>query len=249
MLELKGLEDFIKEVRVNNFPESLKIGNFPSELKISNFPEQKEIEIPEYPTSVKINNFDELVEKMPRVKEVEVKEPRWYKGFVLKDLTDKLGELFIQVIEKISNITFRVDLSKHYNPDKAIAVKIFNSKGRIVNEFGGAAIIGSSGGGDGSIEILKKTAALTASGIVHTPASGKKIRIYNLKFSLSADMTDIAFKFGAGGVFEKFLAPKTGGLYGTNLHPNYNEGNAGQPLNCDITGTGTVQINLDYQEI
>lgn len=96
---------------------------------------------------------------------------------------------------------------------------------------------------------LKKTVALTGSGTVHTPASGKKIRIYNLKFSLSADMTDVAFKFASGSAFEKFLAPKTGGLYGTNLHPNFNEGGVDQALNCDITGTGTVQVNIDYQEI
>lgn len=97
--------------------------------------------------------------------------------------------------------------------------------------------------------ILKKTVALTSSGTIHTPATGKKLRVYNLKFSLSADMTDVAMKFGNGSAFEKFLAPKSGGLYGTNLHPNYTEGAADEALKCDITGTGTVQINLDYIEV
>lgn len=97
--------------------------------------------------------------------------------------------------------------------------------------------------------ILKKTIALTGSGSVHTPASGKKIRIFNLKFSLSADMTDVAFKFGTGSAFEKYLAPKTGGLYGSNTHPDYNEGAIDEVLKCDITGTGTVQINLEYVEV
>ena len=97
--------------------------------------------------------------------------------------------------------------------------------------------------------ILKKTIALTGSGNVHTPGSGKKIRIFNLKFSLSADMTDVAFKFGSGSAFEKYLAPKTGGLYGSNTHPDYNEGAVDEILKCDITGTGTVQINIEYVEI
>lgn len=97
--------------------------------------------------------------------------------------------------------------------------------------------------------ILKKTIALTGSGNVHTPGSGKKIRIFNLKFSLSADMTDVAFKFGSGSAFEKYLAPKTGGLYGSNTHPDYNEGAVDEILKCDITGTGTVQINLEYVEV
>lgn len=100
-----------------------------------------------------------------------------------------------------------------------------------------------------STSILKKTVALTGSGNVLTPASGKKIRVFNLKFSLSADMTDVAFKFGSGTAFEKYLAPKTGGLYGSNTHPDYNEGAIDEILKCDITGTGTVQINLEYVEV
>lgn len=98
--------------------------------------------------------------------------------------------------------------------------------------------------------VLKKTTALTASGAVHTPATGKKVRIYNIKFSLSADMTDVSFRFTSGGTdFEKYLTPKSGGLYGIKNHPNYVEGGADQALYCNITGTGTVQINVDYLEV
>lgn len=97
--------------------------------------------------------------------------------------------------------------------------------------------------------VIKKTIALASSGNVHTPVTGKKIRIFNLKFSLSADMTDVAFKFGSGSAFEKYLAPKTGGLYGSNTHPDYYDGAVDEILKCDITGTGTVQINLEYVEV
>lgn len=97
--------------------------------------------------------------------------------------------------------------------------------------------------------ILKKTVALTGSGTVHDPAAGKKIRLYSIKFSLSADMTDVSFDFGSGSAFEKYLNPKTGGLYGWNTHPDYVEGAIDENLDCVITGTGTVQINIEYVEI
>lgn len=98
--------------------------------------------------------------------------------------------------------------------------------------------------------ILKKTVGLNASGTVHTPASGKKIRIYNAKFSLSADMTSVAFRFTSGGTnFEYYYSPKTGGLYGSNNHPNYIEGGIDEVLYAVIDGTGTVQINMDYLEV
>jgi hypothetical protein len=97
--------------------------------------------------------------------------------------------------------------------------------------------------------IIKKTVALTESGTVHDPESGKKIRIFSIKFSLSATMTDVAFKFAANSAFEKYLTPKAGGLYGSNIHPDYVEGATDEVLNCDITGTGTVQVNIEYVEI
>ena len=98
--------------------------------------------------------------------------------------------------------------------------------------------------------IYKKTVALTNSGTVHTPASGKKLRIYNLKFSLSADMTSVSFRFTSGGTdFEYYYAPKSGGLYGSNNHPNYIEGGVDEVLYAVISGTGTVQVNFDYLEV
>ncbi len=98
--------------------------------------------------------------------------------------------------------------------------------------------------------VLKKTTSLAASGTVHTPGSGKKIRVYNTKFSLSADMTSVSFRFTSGGTdFEKYISPKTGGLYGANNHPNYIEGGTNEVLHCEISGTGNVQINIDYLEV
>lgn len=98
--------------------------------------------------------------------------------------------------------------------------------------------------------VLKKTTSVTSSGTIHTPASGKKVRVYNTKFSLDTNMTSVSFRFTSGGTdFEKYIAPRTGGLYGTNNHPNYIEGGINEVVYCAVDGTGTVQINIDYLEV
>lgn len=98
--------------------------------------------------------------------------------------------------------------------------------------------------------VSKKTIILASSGTVHTPASGKKVRVYATRFSLSADATSVSFRFTSGGTdYEKYSSPKTGGLYGSNNHPNYVEGGVDEVLYCVISGTTNVQINVDYLEV
>lgn len=100
------------------------------------------------------------------------------------------------------------------------------------------------------LSVLKKTTVLSGSGAVHTPASGKKVRVYNTKFSLDATLASVSFRFASGGTdYEKYLAPHTGGLYGTNNHPNYVEGGVDEVVYCVISGSGNVQINIDYLEV
>lgn len=98
--------------------------------------------------------------------------------------------------------------------------------------------------------VTKLSINLSSSGNVRTPSSGKKIRVYATRFSLTADATSVSFRFTAGGTdYEKYVAPKTGGLYGSNNHPNYIEGGVNEVLYCVISGTTTVQINVDYLEV
>lgn len=98
--------------------------------------------------------------------------------------------------------------------------------------------------------VIKLSTNLSASGNVHTPGSGKKIRVYASRFSLTADATSVSFRFTSGGTdYEKYLSPKAGGLYGSNNHPNYVEGGVDQVLYCVISGTTNVQINIDYLEV
>lgn len=98
--------------------------------------------------------------------------------------------------------------------------------------------------------VEKKTTTLASSGTVHTPTSGKKLRVYSTRFSMTADLTSVAFRFTSGGTnHELYLAPKTGGLYGSNNHPNYVEGGVDEELYCVISGSGSVQVNIDYAEV
>ncbi len=98
--------------------------------------------------------------------------------------------------------------------------------------------------------VTKISTSLSASGIVRTPGSGKKIRVYATRFSLTADATSVSFRFTAGGTdYEKYVSPKTGGLYGSNNHPNFVEGGVDEVLYCVISGTTNVQINVDYLEV
>jgi hypothetical protein len=98
--------------------------------------------------------------------------------------------------------------------------------------------------------VTKLSISLAASGNVRTPGSGNKIRVYATRFSLTADATSVSFRFTSGGTdYEKYVAPKTGGLYGSNNHPNYIEGGVDQVLYCVIVGTTTAQINIDYLEV
>lgn len=98
--------------------------------------------------------------------------------------------------------------------------------------------------------VSKFTTTLSSSGTVLTPSSGKKIRVYASRFSLTADATSVSFRFTSGGTdHEKYVSPKTGGLYGANNHPNYIEGGINEVLYCAISGTTSVQINIDYLEV
>ncbi len=98
--------------------------------------------------------------------------------------------------------------------------------------------------------VTKLSISLSSSGNVRTPDSGKKIRVYASRFSLTADATSVSFRFTSGGTdHEKYVSPKTGGLYGSNNHPNYIEGGVDEVLYCVISGTTTVQINIDYLEV
>lgn len=100
------------------------------------------------------------------------------------------------------------------------------------------------------LSVNKLTTSIAVSSTIHTPASGKKIRVYATRFTLNADATSVSFRFTAVGTdHERYSLPRAGGLYGANNHPNYIEGGIDEILYCVISGSTTVQINVDYLEV
>jgi hypothetical protein len=98
--------------------------------------------------------------------------------------------------------------------------------------------------------VTKYTVSLNATGIVITPSSGKSLRVYSTRFSLTADATSVSFRFTSGGIdYERYVSPKAGGLYGANNHPNFVQGGIDEAMYCVISGSTTVQINVDYLEV
>lgn len=98
--------------------------------------------------------------------------------------------------------------------------------------------------------VTKLTAGISASGNIRVPAAGKKIRVYSTRFTLDANLASVSFRFTSGGTdYEKYLSTKTGGLYGSNNHPNYVEGGVDEALYCVLSGSANVQVNIDYLEI
>jgi hypothetical protein len=199
----------------NESKRSIEV-NFPNEVKVSNFPKQKEIEIPEYPEEIKINNFDELADKMPKIKEVGVIEPKWYKGFSLRALEGKLEGLLSALIVKISNLVYRVDLSKHRDPDKAISVMLVDKNGRYVNPGGkgGVAIApaGGSGGGEASEFDVVNVSLPTANTEVEYTLP-KKTRQFFVK--LRSQSVKLEIRKASGGDY--FTVAQNGWLSPANL--------------------------------
>lgn len=202
----------VDRVDVKNFPKQIEVSNQPKEIKINNF---DELDFPQK-EDIKVNNFDELVEKMPKIKEVGIKEPKWYKGFTLGELTDKLNKLLTQAIEKISNIIFRVDLSKHKEPDRAIAVTLVDKKGRYVNTGGGSNIAvmpgGGSGGGEASEFDVVNINMLTSDSDV-TYQLPKKTRQFFIK--LRTQNIKLRIYKQSGGDY--FTVPQNGWMSPKNL--------------------------------
>lgn len=235
-------------VEVKNFPAH------PKEISINNLPKVQEVEVKnfpkvEYPTEMKISNLKEV----QKVEITNQTNPDHMPVWVPEILATFLKGL-INGIDKLTNKVFTVKITQ---PKPLYVIPLDrNGKAYDLNDAKPAQVIvtGPSGGTSTSSAsggaINKATLTVTATGVVLTPTSGKKLRVYGLKFSLSADMTSVGFKWQGGSVFENYLNPKAGGLYGANNHPDYIEAPAvDTPLEIQINGTGQVAVNVDYKEI
>lgn len=133
-----------RKVEITNFPEQKE---FPKKITVDNFPEQKE-----FPTEIKVSN---------QVNEVKVKKPIWYKQFTLTQLTATLTELITSAVNTIKDSTFKINASRHENPDKALAVKLIDKDGKVIKDlFPRINLPGGSGGGNNVSQLLNSDKAI-----------------------------------------------------------------------------------------
>lgn len=104
---------------------------------------------------------------------------------------------------------------------------------------------------DRTITDISKTATqkkidLTATGVIHTPSTGKKIRIKAFTWSSNADVVT-ALRFGTTG--DLLFAIQAKGVIGMNLVGCNIEGGVDEVLYGYLSGTGTMKGTVLIEEI
>lgn len=94
--------------------------------------------------------------------------------------------------------------------------------------------------------VTQKIINLTATDIIHTPASGKKIRLKGFAWSSNADIVT-ALRFGTGG--DLLFPIQAKGVIGMNLIGCNLEGAVDEPLYGYLSGTGTMKGTVLIEEI
>lgn len=164
---------------------------------------------------------------------------------------------------KYAQKTFKVMPAKeHYTTPQLVVLSdpktgnpvslkdLFSGHGpAVIQMTGGNRSSQSSTSGSTGKAISRFSGAVSATGTLITPASGKKIRVYGLRFTIDGNADAIAFTLGSE--IEKYRTVKAGGMYGTNLTPNYVEGSTDQPLTITVTNlvSGSVQVIADYEVV
>jgi len=92
----------------------------------------------------------------------------------------------------------------------------------------------------------QKKIDLTATGIIHTPTSGKKIRLKGFVWSSNADIVT-ALRFGTAG--DLLFAIQTKGVVGMNLVGCNIEGAIDEALYGYLSGTGTMKGTVLIEEV
>jgi len=94
--------------------------------------------------------------------------------------------------------------------------------------------------------VTPKIINLNATGVIHTPAAGKKIRIKAFVWSSNADIVT-ALQFGAGG--DLLFAIQAKGVVGMNLVGCNIEGAVNEALYGYLSGAGTMRGTVLIEEI
>ncbi len=217
----KKLSEAIDQIfSVASAKRDVKI-NFPEQIKaeIINWADQKEIEIPEFPEEMTIKNVEDLAraigKSVPREVSAEVKQPGWYKGFGLGDLLIGIKNLLADAGKGIVNSVYRVDLAKHQNPEKALAVYVVDKTGRPVNlnRSAGQVIVPGGDNSNAAEEFDVINTTISAADTDVEVVLPKKTRQFFIK--LDSQSTKLKIYKESGGAC--FTIPQNGWLSPTNL--------------------------------
>lgn len=108
----------------------------------------------------------------------------------------------------------------------------------------------------GSQTFTKKSVTASSSGnnTLHTPAGGKKIRLYFFGYSAGNNVTGVlaGLKFTTGGtVFDQQYLVAAGQPYARNIQAGkrYIDGGVNEALVVNLDAAQTVYVNLELEEI
>ena len=188
LMEGKSLDD-PEEIIVKNLPEKIKIEKPdwyqepPEMIYIKNLPK-----FPEFPEEIKISNLQ---------KEIDIKKPEWYKPF---EATKFIGDFIGNFVKSIKELApFEVILKRHEKAENALAVKIFDRKGKQIDKFGPEGIPMPIPGGSGEtyarechIYNVELAQADTEYSQV-LPQKTKKFRIYTVSSDKKSVYGDVVF--------------------------------------------------------
>lgn len=180
--------------------------SFPKSISIDNQKESVKIE-----GGVKINNLKDLdglevtiknqIDKVKIDSEVEIKKPNWYKEFNDNDVISAISNGFKWLAVNIKEKLQEVSLSRHTRADNALAVKIYDVKGKIVSDFGGASFVGSpSGGGSMGILNVNNTKINPATEETLQSIAGFNIPAYNQILATYPDTSTEVYTYKLSGV-------------------------------------------------
>lgn len=98
------------------------------------------------------------------------------------------------------------------------------------------------------------TASSSGNNTIHTPAAGKKIRLYFFGYSAGSDVTGVlcALKFGtAGTVFDRQYLSAAGQPYARNIQAGkrYVDGAVDEVLVLNLSAAQTIYTNVELEEI
>lgn len=238
----------LKQALLDNKISKVEVSNLPPppvfpELHI---PEPKEVKIPPFP------------------KEINFVKPKWY-----EEIQEKLVNFLVDGFLSVKK-TFESALNSHMAKEKAIAVRLVDTEGKV---FYNAAFYGGGGGASlpaldrttDNIGIAHQTDALLSDTTVLTPkfakidtatsadlialVSSKKLRIISGFLTVAADTT-IKFQSGGSTDLTGAMTVKAGGGFVWNFNPTgHFETASGAKLNMVLGTAVQVSGGLTYVEV